>query len=523
MLTQLKRYCFIWAVLTFSLISSYGLGYPLTNGYFLAMACFWLVLHQVNKTTFNIVFIINLIVCVGFAPIARLYGQLSIGLIASVFETNTQESVEFLASLPWHSWMAAIIVLCSGVGVLIANKPAKKLYWLSKHSTLILFSLFVILTLHKPLSGSLKRHLPFTLERTLVGNIHFYVRAVQLIKQYQLEKQESQQILSGQPAWQIQSVTPKYKNYVLIIGESARADYQSLYGFPLNTSPYLSQSKGLVLDNFIAPAPNTQPSLTRMLHYTQNDKVSYPNNIISLANEAGFLTYWLSTQPTGHDADTAASRVGIQAKQSYFSSPNASRHSIGIGDKSDFALLDKLNYFLNQNNDNKNALYVLHINGSHPIFCRRLVQPVSEKFKNDDMSCYLETLKQTDKLLEQIETSLKQHGSYSILYLSDHGLAHSDKETSHVNLYNSNQYKQAYHVPFIIISSDDVQQKRQQAARSGFHFIQGFAQWLGIADNRLTLSYSFFSEEPATEEINVFNWEKIVPYQSLQDDPALKP
>ena len=47
--------------------------------------------------------------------------------------------------------------------------------------------------------------------------------------------------------WDIQSFMPKYKNYILIIGESMRKDYMSLYGFPLKTTPFLERVKGTVL------------------------------------------------------------------------------------------------------------------------------------------------------------------------------------------------------------------------------------------------------------------------------------
>ena len=39
------------------------------------------------------------------------------------------------------------------------------------------------------------------------------------------------QSVNAPSQWDIQSFTPKYKNYILIIGESMRKDYMSLYGF----------------------------------------------------------------------------------------------------------------------------------------------------------------------------------------------------------------------------------------------------------------------------------------------------
>ncbi|WP_199725161.1 sulfatase-like hydrolase/transferase, partial [Neisseria weixii] len=173
-----------------------------------------------------------------------------------------------------------------------ASKQASKLYWPRSYRTLILFTIFSLLILHKPTTATLKRNQPFNLNNTLVSNIHFYVKAWQVLQQYQEEKNLAKSFLAEKPAWEIKKVTPHYRNYVLIIGESVRSDYLPFYQFPINTSPYLNQHAGLILDKFISPSPNTQLSLTRMLHLMNENQAVYPNNIISLANAAGFTTHW---------------------------------------------------------------------------------------------------------------------------------------------------------------------------------------------------------------------------------------
>lgn len=516
-----QKYSLPLSIIVFSLVSNFGLGY-LVSVYTLAMFFFWYGLFLFNKKIFSILFLINLIVCVLFAPIAYLYGRINIGLIASLFETNLHESTEFINLITWQAWATGLLVLISGFGVIYIGRYTNKNYSLQRHKYIVIvfFSIFLLFSLHKPTTNTLKRHQPFKLVNTEVGNINFYFRTFQAVEQYYDERIQSEQILSNKPVWEIIGSHPKYKNYVLVIGESMRADYMSLYGFPIDTTPYLRRSNGLVIDEFIAPAPNTQTSLTRMLHLTQGNIISYPNNLISLAKAAGFKTYWLSTQPTSDDADTAAARVGIQADYSHFYDPNSSRD--GKNSISDFILLEGVAEQLKQMKNAHNSLFVLHINGSHPDFCKRLIQPVSERFKSEKMSCYLETLKQTDQLLQRLEVEMKSYGSYSIMYLSDHGLAHIDKNTDHVSLLNSTKDKQAYHVPFIKISSDDTKQVHLKVRRSGFDFIYAFSEWLGIDEKKLKLPYRFFSEDKV-DSVKIFNWEGVVPYETLHDDPALQP
>lgn len=516
-----QKYSLPLSIIVFSLVSNFGLGY-LVSVYTLAMFFFWYGLFLFNKKIFSILFLINLIVCVLFAPIAYLYGRINIGLIASLFETNLHESTEFINLITWQAWATGLLVLISGFGVIYIGRYTNKNYSLQRHKYIVIvfFSIFLLFSLHKPTTNTLKRHQPFKLVNTEVGNINFYFRIFQAVEQYYDERIQSEQILSNKPVWEIIGSHPKYKNYVLVIGESMRADYMSLYGFPIDTTPYLRRSNGLVIDEFIAPAPNTQTSLTRMLHLTQGNIISYPNNLISLAKAAGFKTYWLSTQPTSDDADTAAARVGIQADYSHFYDPNSSRD--GKNSISDFILLEGVAEQLKQMKNAHNSLFLLHINGSHPDFCKRLIQPVSERFKSEKMSCYLETLKQTDQLLQRLEVEMKSYGSYSIMYLSDHGLAHIDKNTDHVSLLNSTKDKQAYHVPFIKISSDDTKQVHLKVRRSGFDFIYAFSEWLGIDEKKLKLPYRFFSEDKV-DSVKIFNWEGVVPYETLHDDPALQP
>lgn len=69
------------------------------------------------------------------------------------------------------------------------------------------------------------------------------------------------------PSWKVTSAEPQYKTYVVIIGESQRRDYASVYGYPLDTTPYLNRANGTFFSNFIAPGGNTGISLPRLLSY----------------------------------------------------------------------------------------------------------------------------------------------------------------------------------------------------------------------------------------------------------------
>ena len=79
--------------------------------------------------------------------------------------------------------------------------------------------------------------------------------------------------------------------------------------------------------------------------------------------------------------------------------------------------------------------------------------------------------------------------------------------------------KEAFEIPFVQINSDDTQHKMLKVQKSGFHFLSGYAHWLGIRENSLNPEYHFLSDKNDT--IEVFNQYENVPFNSLPEDPIL--
>ena len=89
------------------------------------------------------------------------------------------------------------------------------------------------------------------------------------------------------------------ENYVLVIGESERAANMGIYGYQRNTTPELEKQKSqlLLFRNAVAPAPVTIMAVPLAM---TADKVNicdpkkYGDNVINIANKAGYETYWFS-------------------------------------------------------------------------------------------------------------------------------------------------------------------------------------------------------------------------------------
>ncbi|WP_455647739.1 sulfatase-like hydrolase/transferase [Lonepinella koalarum] len=456
-----------------------------------------------------------------YYPVDLRYGSLNSGIVAAFIETNMDESLSFLQQLKISNFFIPLIFVFSAFILFRLekyNKPTdnKKIL----HSILFLILLFSILWLPtklyvKQLDGL--EDTAWSLTNTPVNVIAFYTNIYESINSYYNEKNELENLINIPSPWQLSSVQPKYKNYVLIIGESVRRDWVSTYGFHLPTTPFLDQTKGYINSGYISAAPATYHSLLYSLYLKdqKTKKVNYAYNIITLAKAANFKTIWLSNQGSMGKYDTIASRIGASADVHLFTKKGAFNTSYVDDDK----LLEMFAAQMNQTATEGNRLFVLHLMGSHAKFCDRVNDKVTIDFVNKSLSCYASSILKTDALIENVVALLKQQQQrYSLIYFSDHGLSYINKEDKNeLSLTHGSEFKQNYEVPFFKLSSDDTHRKIVNVQRSAMHFMYGFAQWLGIQAQELNTDYDFFSEKNDTD-IKVFNFEKEVPFAELRED-----
>ena len=163
-------------------------------------------------------------------------------------------------------------------------------------------------------------------------------------------------------------------------------------------------------------------------------------------------------------------------------------------------------------------LFILHLVGSHPLFQKRLEQPIHYHYYNESISAYIQTIEQTDNLLNQVYNILQERGMpFSLIYFSDHGLETKDKGTDKATLAHG-VCKASYRVPFVQINSDDTIHKKIKVKKSAFHFLDGYAQWLGIKEKSLKNNYDFLSSKPDT--LKVYTGKYIL-FDTLQEDKVL--
>lgn len=251
---------------------------------------------------------------------------------------------------------------------------------------------------------------------------------------------------------------------VLVIGESARRDRHSLYGYGVPTNPHLEQEKALIkIPNAITLHPHTIASVPLILTGVDVAKgvEQVPWSIVQYFKKAGFKTFWFSNQASLGDEDSLLGYYGKSSDRSEF----LQVHSHSLPWAHDGALLPLFKEALNETiemNEEKNdngkgklkdhkgeqkKFIVLHLQGSHYGFKRRYPSEF-ETFPD----AYDNTVLYTDFILSEVIQSLKeQKGSSSaLIYLSDHGilLNQCGKEFSHFDS------KESYEIPYLFWFSD---------------------------------------------------------------------
>jgi glucan phosphoethanolaminetransferase (alkaline phosphatase superfamily) len=228
--------------------------------------------------------------------------------------------------------------------------------------------------------------------------------------------------------------------YVLVIGESSRALDWQLYGYSRETNPRLSAERNLVVfRNVVTQAAVTRRSVPLILTrgtIEDEGRTAREKSIISAFHEAGFETYWLSTQQ--RDPFTGAiNRYPREADVTRF-----------FDRRPDGALVETVKEML-AHADHDKLLFVLHTLGSHFTYTSRYPREFARFPDEGDglserqrtVNAYDDTILYTDEVLSELIDVLRQRpGIKGLFYVSDHGENLRDDSRELFGHYLNNEY-----------------------------------------------------------------------------------
>ncbi|MCY4046418.1 MAG: phosphoethanolamine transferase [Cellvibrionales bacterium] len=348
--------------------------------------------------------------------------------VEAMEQTNKQEAVEFMASYfdPW-AIVTTLIYLVVSLWLLYRLKcpglPEKRAY-----QALSLF--FFIVLCGFIVQGLIIKKRYTKLLPGIVGAYPAYFKGNIYLAD---EINERAELVSVYEDFFSNAVSSD-QTYVIVIGEATSRHHMSLYGYPRNTSPKLSQQKDLIIfDNVISNFVQTLPSLRYTLTLAEPNEVPAFNKALSIvdaANISGFKTFWISNQQPLRGTYSA---IGEQADVTTFISNIYHGREVG---RYDGLILPEYEKALNDKAPKK-AIFI-HLMGSHlkytkrypkafdqfsgpPYYAYRESPSAKERFYIDS---YDNSILYNDAVVSELLVKLEQASNDIIAgfnYMADHG------------------------------------------------------------------------------------------------------
>lgn len=269
---------------------------------------------------------------------------------------------------------------------------------------------------------------------------------------------------------------------VLVIGESARRQNFSLYGYGKNTNPLLSEMPNLFHFNATSCATYTTAGVKCILEHTNTDELYeiLPNYLYRNDVEVIWRTTNWGEPP-------------IHVKQ-YLNRETLRANCAGKECNYDEVLLDGLKEQILASKKNK-ILVILHTSTSHgPAYSGKYpsrfetFKPVCKSVELGDctqtelVNAYDNTIVYTDYILYRVIENLKELKQYdgAMIFVSDHGESLGEKNLYMHGMPISIAPKEQYDIPFIVWVSDDSKKLKSNKEVSQGHVFHSVLNFLSV-------------------------------------------
>ncbi|WP_232748800.1 phosphoethanolamine--lipid A transferase EptA [Capnocytophaga stomatis] len=269
---------------------------------------------------------------------------------------------------------------------------------------------------------------------------------------------------------------------VLVIGESARSQNFSLYGYSKNTNPLLSKTKNVFHFEATSCATYTTAGVKCILeHQNTGDLYEILPNYLYRNNVEVVWRTTNSGEPPIHI-------------EKYQTGSFLRENCEGEGCNYDEVLINGLKEQIASSTKDK-ILIILHTSTSHGPTYNKKYPPQFEIFKpvcnsvelanctqEELLNAYDNTIVYTDYILHKIIENLKELKEYksTMLYVSDHGESLGEKNLYMHGLPMSIAPKEQYEIPFIVWVSEGSKKLKSLENLSQNHVFHSILNFLGI-------------------------------------------
>jgi len=400
----------------------------------LHVVSFFFLLNILAKTKYTFILTLILAFILTFnAYFSFVLGSdISMDIMASIFETHMAEAVSMLKG---GILIGSIIVLAITTLLLyLSEKELKGAQFSRKWSViglLIYLFLFLPFVCYKRIAYEYEENL-FMEFPVRVGQdkINMYAPIlygnIATIAAYQEEMaqlrrfSESDKKLPDGITYKDTVQAPE-KIY-LVIGESAYRRHLSLYGYPVKTTPFLDSlaqvnPPQLSYYDGIAPAAFTRNVLRIALSFASpTDMTPFyeEKTLINMAHDAGYETFWLSNQGASGIQDSYLGYLAAGTDKAVFTQG-------GYLANDDFDLIPLLK---EEYKPGKKQFFIIHLVGSHNNYSDRYDKRDAEVIPNSGSTLqtdYDRSIHHTDRVMREIYNVMQQDSTAVFFHFSDHG------------------------------------------------------------------------------------------------------
>ena len=376
-----------------------------------------------------------LIVLVGISSITN-YAMFELGIFIdaemfrNIVETNTREALDLvnLTSILWFVATALLpIALLLNIKIIYSSFKTELLKRLK-------YTLLSLLTILCFVPVSYKEYVSFGRNnrevRKLINTFN-YIYAVGKHYKRQAEASRHFIILDDKPTISQDIKTTHKKLLILVVGETARAQNFSLYGYNRETNPLLGKQDIITFAETSSCGTATAISLPCMFSVLDRknfdvDDAKYMQNLMDLIKLSGYNAIWLENDD---GCKNVCHRITLEDMVAIQNPKHCEK-----GFCRDEVLLDGLEERLKTLKGN--TVIVLHTMGSHgPTYYKRYTdgfkkfQPTCDTSdlqkcsKEEIINTYDNTILYTDFILSSAIDILKKFSEYEtgLIYVSDHG------------------------------------------------------------------------------------------------------
>ena len=425
----------------------------------------WLFVPKASKIIRRILVGIMFVAFVIEAFVLYQYNALlGIGTVNSLFETNPEESAEFVKTFVGFGGLGLALAIVVVLYLLVKYKPWKKAQIDAMSQKVLAGIVFTVSAAYAiymccAYPGIMFGGDDLTPLTRLMGatntawknHVAYQELVAKLDEHIELTKNDG-----------------KITNIVFILGESTNRNHMHLYGYNLPNTPNLDAmaQKGEIVyfRDVVSAHSTTVASLSKIFTFC-NHEAPKPwfeyNNLIDIMNAAGYKTNWLSNQESSGIWGNVAQIYAAHSDVSHYTQIRDSKEDDGRVDGELFPLVDNAI----GGADGEKNFYVVHLMGCHLAYYNRypyLFTKFTEKditgnYNNDQkevISQYDNAIFYNDYIVSGIIDKFRETNSDTIvIYLPDHGEAVYDEGGVNGHI-EENPSRHMIEVPLIMWASE---------------------------------------------------------------------